>query len=119
MRAAVSGYIRKYAYSNAAGEDFWTEIARATGKPVDRIMKSFVDQPGAPVLSVRTSCRAGTGEISVSQSRFVGTPQAAEAAATPAQTWVLPLCFKTGAGAARCELIDRATQSASASDCNN
>ncbi len=70
MRAAVSGYLRKYAYSNAAGEDFWTEIARATGKPVDRIMKSFVDQPGAPVLSVQMSCRAGAGDISVTPVTF-------------------------------------------------
>jgi aminopeptidase N len=119
MRAAVGGYIRTYAYSNAAGEDFWTEITRATGKPVDRIMKSFVDQPGAPVLSVRTSCRAGTGDISIGQSRFVSTPQAAESPAASAQTWVLPVCFKSGTGAPRCNVIDRATQAAPADGCNN
>ena len=49
---------RKYAYGNAAGEDFWNEMTRVTGKPVDRIMKSFVDQPGAPLLSVRTALQS-------------------------------------------------------------
>ncbi len=28
-------------------------MTRATGKPVDKIMKSFIDQPGAPVITVR------------------------------------------------------------------
>ena len=47
FRKAVSSYLTKYSYSNAAGEDFWNEVARVTGKPVDRIMSSFVQQPGA------------------------------------------------------------------------
>jgi aminopeptidase N len=115
MRQAVSGYIRKYAYANAAGEDFWTEITRATGKPVDRIMKSFVDQSGAPILSVRTSCRENTSDISISQSRFVSTP----GATVPPETWVLPVCFKTGSGAPRCEVIDRSTQSTTANGCDS
>jgi aminopeptidase N len=117
MRAAVSGYIRKYAYANATGEDFWTEITRATGKPVDRIMNSFVDQAGAPLLSVRTSCREGIGEISMSQSRFVGTPQAADARAAADQAWVLPVCFRTGSEVPRCQVVDRARQAISTTGC--
>ena len=38
---ASSSYLKKYAYGNAAGEDFWTEMTRVTGKPVDRIMKTL------------------------------------------------------------------------------
>src|SRR5207253_492046 len=45
FQKAISSYLTKYAYSNAAGEDFWNEVARSTGKPVDRIMRSFVEQP--------------------------------------------------------------------------
>jgi aminopeptidase N len=116
MRSAVSGYVRKYAYSNAAGEDFWNEVTRATGKPVDRIMKSFVDQAGAPVLAVTTSCRQGTSEITVSQSRFAGSPDSSQGP-QPSQTWVMPVCFKTG-GVPRCEVIARATQSSKANGCD-
>src|SRR5688572_19488365 len=58
FRKAISSYLTKFSYSNAAGEDFWTEIARVTGRPVDRIMRSYVDQAGAPVLAVRNKCIA-------------------------------------------------------------
>jgi aminopeptidase N len=114
FRTAISSYLKKFSYSNAAGEDFWTEIARVTGRPVDRIMTSFVDQPGAPVLTVRNKCVGGSSEIFVAQSRFRASPQAS----VPAQTWTLPACFKTG-GEPRCELIERREQIAKADSCNN
>ena len=44
FRQGVSSYLKKYSYGNAAGEDFWTEMTRVTGKPVDQIMKTYVDQ---------------------------------------------------------------------------
>ena len=113
FRKAIASYLTKYSYSNAAGEDFWTEIARVTGRPVDRIMKSYVEQPGAPVLTVENRCVGGSSEISVSQSRFIGSP----GADVPPQTWTLPACFKTGEGAPRCELISARAERATASGC--
>ena len=80
FRKGVSSYLAKYALGNAAGEDFWTEVTRVTEKPVNRIMKSFVDQPGAPVLSVQTRCVGGNTEVSLKQERFVGAPGPAAAA---------------------------------------
>ena len=57
FRKGVSSYLQKYSLGNAAGEDFWTEVTRVTEKPVNRIMKSFVEQPGAPLVSVKTRVR--------------------------------------------------------------
>ena len=74
FREAVSSYLTRYSSSNAAGEDFWQEVTRVTEKPVNRIMRSFVDQPGSPMLSVRTACVAGKTRVTVRQQRFVGTP---------------------------------------------
>ena len=115
FRKAIASYLTKFSYSNAAGEDFWTEIARVTGRPVDRIMRSFVDQPGAPALTIRNSCVGTSSEITVGQARFIGMPGAAPAP----QSWTMPVCFKTGAGQPRCELIDRREQTARADGCNN
>ena len=114
FRTGVASYVAKFAYSNAAGEDFWTEMTRVTGRPIDRMMKSFVDQPGAPVLEVRSSCAADVSEISVAQTRFVGTP----GESPPPQTWTLPVCFKTGGKEPRCEVIDRPTQSSKGAGCD-
>jgi aminopeptidase N len=103
FRKGVASYIKKYSYSSAAGEDFWSEVARVTGKPVDRIMRSFVDQTGAPVLTVRSSCSQNTNEIALKVGRFIGTP-----AANPApQTWTLPVSLKLANGQSRYELLDR------------
>jgi aminopeptidase N len=103
FRRGVASYLKKFSYGNAAGPDFWTEVARVTGKPVDRIMRTFVDQGGAPVLTVRNKCQGATNEVSLSVDRFVGAPDAK----TSSQSWTLPVCFKTSAGAPRCEVIDR------------
>ena len=103
FRRGVASYLKKYSYGNAAGQDFWTEVARVTGKPVDRIMRTFVAQPGAPLLTVRTKCDAGSNQVALTIDRFVGAPDATPAA----QNWTLPVCFKTPTGAPRCEVIDR------------
>ena len=103
FRKGVVSYLKKYSYSNAAGEDFWNEVARVTGKPVDRIMRSFVDQIGAPVLTVRSSCTQNKNELDVKVGRFIGTPGSSPAP----QTWTLPVALKGTDGQTKYELIDR------------
>jgi aminopeptidase N len=116
FRAAIGSYLKKYAFKNAAGEDFWTEVARVTGRPIDRILRSYVDQAGAPVLSIRSTCEGGTARIAVGQSRFVGAP----GAPVPApQTWTIPACFKTPTGQPRCEIVDRREQTTTGPACSN
>jgi aminopeptidase N len=104
FRRGVASYLNKYSYGNAAGNDFWTEVARVTGKPVDRIMRSFVDTIGAPVITVRNKCIGPKKQMSLTVDRFFGSPNASSG---QPQTWVMPVCFKNGTGAPRCELIDR------------
>ena len=126
FRDAVRAYLRKHAFGNATGEDFWTALARVTGRPVDRVLKSYVDQPGAPIVSVGTSCVQGATELTLTQERFVGAPQPAprptpSPARTPTRTptptpaapagvssslWALPVCFHSGTGPLRCEVLD-------------
>ena len=115
FRKGVASYLKKHSYSNAAGEDFWGEVARVTGKPVDRIMRSFVDQMGAPVLSVRNSCSQNKTEIDLTVHRFLGTPGPSPAP----QTWTLPVCLKTSGGQARCELIDRSERTIQMNACGS
>ncbi len=115
FRKAVSSYLTKYSYSNATGEDFWNEVTRVTGRPVDRIMRGFVEQPGAPVLSVRTSCAGDTTSVSVTQGRFMGTPGSTPPAT---QTWTFPACFKPlPGGPAQCQVIDRREQTVTLKGC--
>jgi aminopeptidase N len=114
FRKGVSAYLTRYSSSNAAGEDFWNEVTRVTEKPVNRVMRSFVDQPGAPVLSVSTSCVGGQTKVTVRQRRFDSTIGAKPSAP---QAWSLPVCVKTDTGKTTCELVSDSTQSFNAPGC--
>jgi aminopeptidase N len=114
FRQGVSSYLSKYSLNNAAGEDFWTEMTRVTEKPVNKIMQSFVEQAGAPLLKVKTRCVGGSTEVSITQSRFVGAPGSKEAAP---QHWTLPVCVKAGGNAASCTIVTEATQTVRAAGC--
>ena len=115
FRRGVSSYLKKYAQGNAAGEDFWLEMTRVTEKPVNRIMKSLVDQAGAPLLSVSSRCVNNTTEVSIKQRRFTGTPEAAKADPLPGR-WTLPVCVKTATGES-CSLVSEAEQTIRAPGC--
>ena len=107
FRRAVSEYLRRYAYGNATGEDFWNTVTKLTGKPVDRIMSSYVSQRGAPLVSVQSRCTAGKTEFTLTQGGFPGIVGAPVSDAL----WTIPVCPRTQAGpAAACTVIrDRTT----------
>src|SRR5437588_7782896 len=56
FRRGVNVYLRKFQYSNAAAEDFWATITQASMRPVDRVMPTFVNQPGEPLIKVSLKC---------------------------------------------------------------
>jgi aminopeptidase N len=126
FRRGVNLYIRKYSYSNAAAEDFWKTLSVASGRPVERIMPTFVDQPGVPLLSVKASCiapppepkvsrksrrrrqlrpAAPHTEITISQSRFWA--DGATSGPNSSATWMLPVCVKTETAKPFCQVLSQ------------
>ncbi len=96
FRAGVNAYLKAHAYGNATSQDFWTAIARASGKPVERIMPTFVNQPGVPLLQVALACDGAKTEVTLTQQRFSLDPShAAEAG----ESWQVPVCVMPGNGA--------------------
>lgn len=115
FRKGVGSYLRKYSFANAAGEDFWTEVARATGKPVDRVMKPFIEQPGVPVVKIEARCQGSVTNVALQQERFV-TLGGAPPSSSP--LWSVPVCFKTGNGTQQCHLLERRDQAVSLPACS-
>ncbi len=95
FRKGVHNYLAAHLYSNATAEDFWGAQTAASGKPVNTIMKSFVVQPGVPLLTFGP--RTGNG-MPVMQSRFF---LSANAKNQTTQQWTIPVCFKGGG----CQLL--------------
>jgi aminopeptidase N/puromycin-sensitive aminopeptidase len=93
FRRGVHEYLTEHSYGNATAEDFWGTEARVSGLPVDKVMRSFVVQPGVPLIRL-TSEGAG---VPVTQRRFFLSGGAADTK----EAWTIPVCFK----GASCRLL--------------
>jgi aminopeptidase N len=101
FREGIRTYLKKYSWSNAAAEDFWGTMAAVSKQPVDSVMKSFVDQAGAPLLHVDEKCVGGKKTASVSQERLSARTKSSDKTpdnmkAVPSK-WNVPICG-TGIG---------------------
>ena len=101
FRKGVHNYLVAHSYGNATAEDFWSAITRASGKPADKIISSFVVQPGDPLLHVARD----SGQLSVSQERFFSDRQLL---GISQQLWAVPVCWRALApeGAGSCTLLN-------------
>ena len=52
FRRGVNAYLEAHAYKNATSEDFSKALSATSGKPVERILPTFVNQPGVPLIDV-------------------------------------------------------------------
>jgi aminopeptidase N len=86
FRSAVQGYLRTYQFSNATSTDFWDVLEKSTGRPAEKIVASWLDQPGFPLVTATTQCIGGKRVISLEQVRFA----TGNADSAPAQ-WSIPV----------------------------
>lgn len=104
FRNGVNAYLEKHAFNNATSQDFWTAMTIASGKPIDRILPTFVNQPGVPLIDVSLACTNGATTLTLASERFLtGGPAATTTPRNPA--WQIPICVKTPAGANACQVI--------------
>ena len=99
FRQGVHNYLEAHMFGNATAEDFWNAQTANSHKPVDKIMDSFVAQPGEPIL---TFGQPQGGSVSVQQQRFFLSPSVQQ---QRAQSWTVPVCVKTDADKEDCEVL--------------
>ena len=119
FRKGVQAYLSAHLYGNATAEDFWDAQTRVSGLPVDKVMQSFVDQPGVPLIEVGA---AGPSGAYASAVRFLLSPPAKLPDCTlPLEkdsrclyplysenaypSWIIPVCLKGNS----CQLLAEAT----------
>jgi aminopeptidase N len=119
FRQGVNAYLKKHAYGNAAAADFWSDMAEATGTPIDRIMPSFVTQAGAPMLTVSARCEGNKTMVQLAQRRFFIDPELLKAASP--ELWQIPVCMKTGGEAGnskpQCQVLSAKEQTVTLEGC--
>jgi aminopeptidase N len=136
FRRGVNLYLKKFAYGNATAEDFWSALTAASGRPVDKIMPTFVDQAGAPLITVKTSCLNPTAtkapsrstrrrrreikpvpktQVTAAQGRFWADPGAAP---KKDQQWMVPVCVKSGGAKPFCQILSQKEQTLPVAGCS-
>jgi len=81
FRQGLQRYLRKYAYSCTTSRNLWEEFEEISEKPVVSMMKTWVEQPGFPLLEVRRQDH----KLFISQKRFTYL------ANTFGQQWMVPV----------------------------
>jgi aminopeptidase N len=116
FRSGVNAYLKAHANGNATSADFWQAVAKVSGKAVDKIMPTFVMQPGVPLVTVSGSCSSGKQTLELSQQRFLLSPSAE--GATQGQVWSIPICTKAATSAGpSCYLLDKPSARFTANGC--
>jgi alanyl aminopeptidase len=125
LRAGVRSFIKAHEHKSASSADFFRALAAASGKGVEPVAASFLDQPGVPLVRASLVCEKGKApKVTLSQSRYrLGASASGSTSASTSTSakkdrpadearWSIPVCVAyEGApgGAPACGLLDAAT----------
>ncbi|MDF7682879.1 M1 family metallopeptidase [Lactobacillus sp. ESL0679] len=83
LRKGLKYYFDNHKFGNATGDDLWNALSTVTDLDIGKIMHTWLDQPGYPVVSARV---ADNGHLLLSQKQFfVGEGKEV------GRTWAIPL----------------------------
>ena len=96
----LSNYLTKLSYYHATEDDLFLHLEKSakktgtwpqqTAKSFGQVMKSWTQQPGYPLVTVRKGCHGSQCTINLSQNRFLMYSRS-----TASQTWDVPITYTT------------------------
>jgi len=81
-------YLIKHQYSNAEGSDLWNAIGQVSKQPIDKMMKTWINQVGFPLISVTRK----NSKLTLKQSRFL----LEETKSSKKGVWSIPVIIEEG-----------------------
>jgi alanyl aminopeptidase len=107
FQKGMRAYIQEHKFGNATADDLVDAIATAAGKgdAFKQDFKSFLNQSGVPMIETRLDCSGDHPVLHLKQSRYLPLGSKGD----PNRTWGVPVCVRTGAGAAnvQCQMLDK------------
>jgi puromycin-sensitive aminopeptidase len=99
FRDGIRRYIRQHREGNATARDLWQALGEASRKPVEHIVRRWIETPGFPLLTVRAEQDGGVVGFAVRQERFFASPRVRNAARRG--RWPIPwvVKYQSGGGA--------------------
>jgi tricorn protease interacting factor F2/3 len=87
FRDGITEYLRDHQYGNARSDDLWETLEEESRSPVSKVMRSWIERPGHPRITVR---QIGP-DVELTQSRFTFVP--GDRSEPP---WSIPLAWTQG-----------------------
>jgi len=111
FRKGMRTYLARHAFGSGSSDDLIATLAEASGKgeTFAKAMRSFLDQPGAPLVRSELACKDGKAALTLAQSRYL--PFGVFAKETP--MWGIPVCTRFGHGSTsdtQCFLLEKEKQ---------
>ncbi len=105
FREGVQYHLKRFTYGNADVFDFLESLSHAAGKDIAPAFKSFLFQPGIPLIDAEVNCTDDGVELALSQARYLPLGSRGERD----MQWQLPVCVKYGSDGGvqqECVLLD-------------
>jgi aminopeptidase N len=102
-RDAMRAYMHAHAWGNATADDLLTTVADKLGAQTASAIRTFLDQPGVPLITAKLSCSGKTGKLALHQQRAL---PAGVKDTVANRTWKVPVCVRYGDSTAQRACIE-------------
>jgi alanyl aminopeptidase len=104
FQTAVRKYLAAHQHGIATTEQFLAALSAEGGPDVAKVLSSFLDQTGVPLIGVELQCAKDQApKLTLTQQRYTTIGQTAAQ-----QTWHVPVCVRIADGRA-CTVLSQAT----------
>jgi len=112
FQAGVRLHMKRHADKTATAEDFITSVAEGSDRAeIEAAFKSFIEQPGVPLLSTRLDCAdPANPQLIVSQQRYAPLGSTID---PESGQWHVPMCIAYSTGGeeqSQCALLNESEQ---------
>jgi alanyl aminopeptidase len=105
FRKGIRTYLDEHRFGSATADDLLRALSATAEKDVAGPFRSFLDQPGVPLVELRPICgRGAPPRVAVRQTRYLPVGSTGHADAR----WQIPVCMRYGAAGEareRCALV--------------
>ncbi len=95
FKEGLRHYLKKHRYASASSPDLWKALEHVSERPITTMMKSWVQQPGFPLVAVTREA----DKLILTQRRFTYLPSESD------QVWIIPVTIKVYREGSRSQLI--------------
>lgn len=112
FRDGMRTYLARHTFGSGSSDDLIATLAERSGKGdvFAKAMRSFLDQPGVPLIHAHLDCKNEKPALELAQTRYLPYGVLAK----DAQQWSVPVCVRFGRNGkkddAQCFLLDKPEQ---------